>query len=195
MFEWLKQILGEAYTDEIDKKVAGEIGKAFVSKEDFNTANTAKKKLEEDIRARDKQLEELQKVDPQQLQAEIDRLKGENKAAQEAYQKDMKRLQKETAVKLHLNGKAHDPADILGLLDLEQIETDENGNLKTDLAEILKPIQEKKPYLFLSKEPPRITGTVPAAAGRREPGLNDNLELEKWMMEAGLPPRNNEGVK
>lgn len=51
MLEWLKAILGDAYTGEIDKKVSAEIGKAFVSKADFNTKNaelkTAKDQLEE----------------------------------------------------------------------------------------------------------------------------------------------------
>lgn len=36
MLEWLKTILGEGYTDEIDEKVSKEIGKAFVSRKDFN---------------------------------------------------------------------------------------------------------------------------------------------------------------
>ena len=39
MLEWLKTILGDAYTEENDKKISAEIGKAFVSKADFNTKN------------------------------------------------------------------------------------------------------------------------------------------------------------
>ena len=44
MLEWLKNILGEDYTDEVDAKVSAEIGKNFVTKADFNQVNTAKKK-------------------------------------------------------------------------------------------------------------------------------------------------------
>lgn len=51
MLEWLKAILGEAYTEDIDKKICAEIGKAFVSKTDFNTKNeelkTAKGQLKD----------------------------------------------------------------------------------------------------------------------------------------------------
>ncbi|MCF2651839.1 phage scaffolding protein [Anaeromassilibacillus senegalensis] len=51
MLEWLKTILGETYTEDIDKKISAEIGKAFVSKTDFNTKNeelkTAKGQLKE----------------------------------------------------------------------------------------------------------------------------------------------------
>ena len=61
MLEWLKNILGEAYTDEVDAKVSAEIGKNFVSKADFNQVNTAKKKAEDDVKARDQQLEDLKK--------------------------------------------------------------------------------------------------------------------------------------
>lgn len=32
MLEWLKNILGEDYTDEVDAKVSAEIGKNFVTK-------------------------------------------------------------------------------------------------------------------------------------------------------------------
>ena len=56
MLDWLKTIMGDAYTPEIDKAVSDEIGKAFVSKADFNTANTERKQLAEAINERDKQL-------------------------------------------------------------------------------------------------------------------------------------------
>lgn len=46
MLEWLKTILGDAYTDDIDKKVSAESVRGFVSKSDFNQANEAKKGLE-----------------------------------------------------------------------------------------------------------------------------------------------------
>ena len=36
MLEFLKSILGDAYTEEIDQKISEEVGKAFVSKGDFN---------------------------------------------------------------------------------------------------------------------------------------------------------------
>ena len=45
MLEWLKNILGDGYTDDIDKRVSSEIGKAFVSKADFNVANENYKQL------------------------------------------------------------------------------------------------------------------------------------------------------
>lgn len=54
MLEWLKTILGGAYTDDVDAKVSAEIGKNFVSKADFNQVNAAKKKAEDDVKERDR---------------------------------------------------------------------------------------------------------------------------------------------
>ena len=34
--EWLKPILGDGYTEEIDKAVSEQIGKGFVARADFN---------------------------------------------------------------------------------------------------------------------------------------------------------------
>lgn len=42
MLEWLKTILGDMYTEDIDKKVSAEIGKNFVSKADFVSVKEAK---------------------------------------------------------------------------------------------------------------------------------------------------------
>ncbi|WP_312072024.1 hypothetical protein [Anaerotignum propionicum] len=48
--EWLKEILkGLEGAEDLEKKIAGGIGKNSVSKDDFNTLNTTKKKLESDI--------------------------------------------------------------------------------------------------------------------------------------------------
>ena len=60
--EWLKTILGDGYTEDIESKIAQEIGKGFVSKADFNAVKTQQKKLEDDLKTRDTQLEELKKV-------------------------------------------------------------------------------------------------------------------------------------
>ena len=49
MLNWLKDILGESYSEDVDKKISAEIGKGFVAKADFDAANTAKKAAEEQL--------------------------------------------------------------------------------------------------------------------------------------------------
>ena len=61
MLSWLKDILGDNYTEDIEKKISQEIGKNFVSKADFNAKNDALKSLETQVRERDTQLETLKK--------------------------------------------------------------------------------------------------------------------------------------
>lgn len=70
-----------------------------------------------------------------------------------------------------LADKAHDPADIISLLDLDKIEVDDAGALKTDLDGLLKPLKESKAYLFKTQEPaknPDIKGAKPADPGARQ---------------------------
>ncbi len=39
MLDWLKETLGDHYSEDIDRKVSAEIGKGFVSRTDFNDLN------------------------------------------------------------------------------------------------------------------------------------------------------------
>lgn len=79
-------------------------------------------------------------------------------------QGEMTRLQKTTALKLGLGQNVHDPEDIISRLDLDALEMDDHGGLKSDLETLLQPIRESKPYLF--KEPPA------QAAAQQTPALN-----------------------
>ena len=47
MLDWLKTILGDAYTEEIDKRISAEIGKGFVARTDFNDLSAAGKNVEQ----------------------------------------------------------------------------------------------------------------------------------------------------
>jgi len=168
--EWLKKILGEAYTDEIDKAVSAEIGKAFVSKTDFNTLNETKKTLEKTVEERDGQLEELKKLDPEKLQTEIARLQGENATAKTKYEEELQtaklnfalenRLLKEGAV----NVKA-----VRALLDGSKISLDGENIIGVD--EQLKTLKENEKWAFSQVQNPK-TG-MPQGG---EPGNTDDAK-------------------
>ena len=66
--QWMKDILGDAYTDEMDAKVSAALGERFVARADFNEKTGKVKELEtqvtqlnDGIKTRDKQLEDLKK--------------------------------------------------------------------------------------------------------------------------------------
>ena len=75
MLEWLKTILGAAYTPEIDAAVSQEIGKGFVARTDFNAKNTRVAELETQVG----QLEEAAKTHAKAL-GDLKKLTGDNEA-------------------------------------------------------------------------------------------------------------------
>ena len=85
MLAWLKEVLGEHYTDEIDSSVSKKIGENFVSKADFNEKNEAVKRLEKDLKDRDTQLDNLKKTEgsTEELKTQIADLQKQNKEAKE----------------------------------------------------------------------------------------------------------------
>lgn len=111
--EWLEKLLNEA-TDAEGKvdtaalmaAVKKEFPNHAVPKSDFNTISAAKKKLEDDIKARDKQLEDLKKEngDAEKLQEQIKALQEQNKETQKKYDADMKELKLTNAIKVALAG-------------------------------------------------------------------------------------------
>lgn len=96
--EWLKEILGESYTEEIEKAVSTKIGKDFVSRNDFNAKNEKVKVLEGQIAQRDEQLENLKKVDAEGLQAQIAKLQQENADKKAEYERNLEKVQFEHAL-------------------------------------------------------------------------------------------------
>lgn len=111
MLEWLKTILGSAYTPEIDTAVSQEIGKGFVARTDFN-AKTAKvteleaqvAQLEEASKGYTKQLEDLKKAsgDNEALTKQIEALQEQNKADKAAYEKELATVKLISAVDAEL---------------------------------------------------------------------------------------------
>lgn len=104
MLDWLKPILGDAYTEEIDSKIAAEIGKGFVARADFNEVSTAKKKLEQDVAIRDQQLEDLKKStgDIDALKQQITTLQTQNADAKTAYEAELAKVKLDAAVEAAL---------------------------------------------------------------------------------------------
>lgn len=167
----LKELLGEELYNQVVEKAGDKHKIAIVSdgtwfpKEKFDEVNTAKKKAEDDLKERDKQLEQLSKSagDNEALKGKIKELQDENKAAAEKYAAEMKELQINTALKLALAADAHDPDLVAGLLDKNKIELNEDGTIKAGLDDQLKGLREKKSFLFAEKQQgPKFKGVTPA---------------------------------
>lgn len=181
--EVIDKVLDEASKDIGKQKAATE-----AKTEELKAANAAIKQLQEAAKKFDG-------VDVAAIQQQV-------KDWQAKYDADTKALKRDAALKLALNGKAHDPDDIIRLLDAEKIELDDSGNLKGSLDDLLKPIRESKPYLFVEDKAPAqppIKGAKPADPGTGGPvktytpeeiGKMSMSEYRAYREQAGDFPRN-----
>ncbi|MCM3273668.1 phage scaffolding protein [Paenibacillus elgii] len=156
--EWLKK-LSESQglsAEQIKAIVSGveENYQGYVPKHRFDEVNEAKKKLESEMKDRDKQLAELKKSagDNEELTKQIEQLQTENKAAAEKHEAAMTELRMSAAVKLALTGEVHDPDIVTNLLDKSKIELGEDGGVKAGLDEQVKALRESKAFLFVQKQ-------------------------------------------
>ena len=128
----------------------------------------------------DKVLDEASKDIGKHLQEAAKQFDGVDVAAlqqqitdlQAKYETDTKAIKRDAALKLAIGGRVHDPSDVIRLLDTDKLELDDDGTLKGSIDDLLKPIKESKPYLFVEDKgstPPPVKGTKPAETGTGNP--------------------------
>lgn len=187
MLDWLKTILGDTYTDDIDAKVSAEIGKNFVAKADFNATNEAKKTAEAALKERDKQLEDLKAStnDADALKATIAELQAKNSAQEKANAEAIKALKIDNAVELALAAaKAKNMTAVKALLgDLSKAELAEDGTVK-GLAEKIEALVKAEDSSFLfdtADTKPSFSGLKPNEGSGAPGGAGGGVKLPKDM--------------
>lgn len=169
--EWLKTILGDGYTEDIESKIAQEIGKGFVSKADFNAVKTQQKKLEDDLKTRDTQLEELKKATgtAEELTAQIAALQEQNRKDKQAHEAEVARIRLDAAVdKALTESGARNNIAVKALLAafLKDAKVGEDGSVKGLAAEIETLAKgEGTSFLFDNTKGAVIKGMKPGEAG------------------------------
>lgn len=168
--EWLKKILetatitdGKLDIEAVMKQVNVEFPKNAVPKDTYNGISEQLKTANATIKDRDKQIEELKKVDPEKLQEEITRLQTENKTQAKAADEKYQALVKETGLKEALKAAGVKDADYLiykhGGVDKFNFDKD---NKVIGLEETLKPYKENKEMAHLFPTGQTITDYNPA---------------------------------
>lgn len=145
----------------VDKAMA-EHGKVVnTTKGDLEAMTTDRDGLKEQLTERDEQLETLSKVDAEGLQAEIDRLKGENETTATEYQEKLAKQSFNFSLEKALTGaKVRNPKAVKALLDTEKIKLD--GEKLLNLDDQLEALKESDAYLFEAEEvPPNSPQIVP----------------------------------
>lgn len=109
--QWIKDILGDAYTDELDAKVSAALGERFVSRADFNAKNTRVTELETQVGQLEEQakthatsLADLKKLtgDNETLTKKIGELEEQAKTDKAAYEKELAQVKLVAAVDAEL---------------------------------------------------------------------------------------------
>lgn len=181
IIEGIKNLLGEDLTKQVETALKGKgkdgkdvdlvIGNdgSFVPAEKYNGANSGKISAENALKAAAEALKAIGgSGDPAKIAEDVKTAQTTITTLQTNHDAEIKKISKNAALRMALNGKVHDPSDIIGLLDLEKIDVDDAGNLKTDLDGLLKPIKESKGYLFTEPAKPgapEIKGAKPAEPG------------------------------
>jgi len=171
MLEWLKTILADAYSEDIDAKVSAEIGKNFVAKVDFNATNEAKKQLEATVKQRDKQLEEIKKSsgDNAELKKQIEDLQNDNAKQKKAHEAELNQLKLDNAIEGALaQAGAKNSKTVKALLDMTRVALGEDGKL-TGLDEQLEAVKQSDAYLFAEQSQTNFKGFQPGASGDTNP--------------------------
>lgn len=183
MLEWLKTILGDKYTPEIDTAVSQEIGKGFVSRTDFNTTSGKLKEAEaqvtqltESVKTRDTQLEELKKSAgaSEELQKQIEALTQQNKDQKAAYDKELATVKLMAAVDAELTAAGAKNvtavravlADFLKdakIVDGKVTSKDSTGTVT--LAAKVESLKKDASTDFLFGTAPKYSGWKPGEAG------------------------------
>lgn len=169
MLEWLKNILGESYTEEIDKAVAAEIGKAFVAKADFDAKNTELKAARAQLADAGKTIEGLQAggKDLETLRKEA----AEYKTRAEQAEKDAAAQLEDYKFNSWFDGmvakhKGRDAAVIRALAGEEKMQALRGSkNREEDGKALFEELQKASGYAFDTTPPPPLyaagTGTAP----------------------------------
>lgn len=172
MLSWLKDILGDNYTEDIEKKISQEIGKNFVAKADFNAKNDALKKSTGDAAA---------------LQEQIATLQTQNAEAKKTYEAELARVRLDGAVEAALtDAGAKNNTVVKALLAdfLKDAKLDDSGAVKGLAAEIdtlakadataflFNTADGNAQQQFKGMQPGAAGGKTPPAAGKEPKDMN-----------------------
>lgn len=189
-----EQLIGLGLTEEQADSVVAGFGQ-MIPKSRLDEKIQEVKGLNDTIKERDGQLEELKKVDAKGLQTKIDELQQANETAKSEYESKLKDTQLSSALKLALAGKVHDADLVAGLIDKATIELGADGNVTKGLDEQIKTLQESKSFLFVqeSNTTPAIKGAIPGEGNPSgTPAANGVGDYGKQMAEERS--KSNEGL-
>ena len=153
--ESVKTILGADLSNQVEAalKGKGKDGKdvdlvvgndgTFVPADKYNGANSGKTSAENALKAAAEALKAIGgSGDPAKIADDVKTAQTTLETLRTNHQKEITKIQKNTALRMALANQAHDPADIISLLDLEMCIRDSGKSSATDRHDLHLPFQK-----------------------------------------------------
>ena len=160
--EWIKKIIekhigedGKLNLTEAIKEINKQAPDNVVSKDEYNTVVDAKEQLTKDVKARDKQLEDLKKVGSvEDLKNQLEAAQEANKKAKKEYDAEIANMKFDAAIEKALEEAIH-PDLMSGKIDRTKLKIKEDGSVE-GLEDQVKSLKETYKDMFKTK-----TGKTP----------------------------------
>lgn len=186
ILETIKNLLGEELTKQVETALKGKgkdgkdvdlvIGNdgSYVPATKFDEEKKLRAAAEQTVRDRDKQIDDLSKVDTAGLQAEITRLKDENATAKTNYENTIAAIRLDSALdSVIVAARGKNTTAVKSLIaNKDKLKLKDDGTVE---GLDLEAIKTSAPYLFEQVET-KPEGGDPAAGGN---GRTGETELEK----------------
>lgn len=164
-----------------------ELNGNYIPKSRFDEVNNLKKEYETQVNDYSKQIEELKDsgASAKEMKDKMEALQQDFATKEQEYQNKLQNVTVNSALKLALNGKVHDVDIVSNLINRENLEIDENGNITKGLEDQIKPLQENKPFLF-KQEQEQQRGIRRVGVGKSNPEPKEPTHLDAMAERLGL---------
>ena len=169
MIEWLKNILGDSWTEDIDKKIGAELDKGFVARADFTAAEEAKKTAETQLAEANKTIAGYKEMDIDAIRQSAADWQAKAEQAQKDADERVDGVQFDAKVDSAIEKRrGRSPKAIKALLDMDALRGSKNRDQAIDAA--LDALQQDSGFLFEPAEtpPPYAAGTGSGAVSRAD---------------------------
>jgi DNA repair exonuclease SbcCD ATPase subunit len=193
--KFLKEKLGEHYTEELDKEFGAELAKYTVPKDVYSTAQEKITALEEQVAERAKDLEDMKgslgSIDEMttkiaDLEAKVAKADTDYKALEDKHAQEIADRDFGTALDTVLAAeKAKDVKSVRAHLDMDALRASKNQS--EDIKAAIAKVRESAEYLFESDQP---ADNAVASTKKEVPQGSAGDALRRIAM--GLPPEKGE---
>ena len=125
--EFAKELLGDAYTGELEEKLEAKINELYAPKADLDAASARADGLQEQLNAANEAIGKFEGLDAEQVKAQIADYKQRAEAAEKDRDEKLAAAAFDAKIDKALSdAKAHNPKLARGALDLDALRTSKN---------------------------------------------------------------------